>query len=86
MVWERAYGLGYRDYFLDEEGTAINDDHVYVNRYARIPSIDIIHLDPASSNRSFFEYWHTTKDNMEHLDKRSLGITGEVILDVVYHQ
>ncbi len=86
MVWERAYGLGYGDCFLDEEGTAINDDHVYVNKYARIPSIDIIHLDPASSNRSFFEYWHTTGDNMEHIDKRSLGMTGEVILDVVYYQ
>jgi hypothetical protein len=78
--------IGWRLVLFFFEGTAINDDHVYVNRYARIPSIDIIHLDPASSNRSFFEYWHTTKDNMEHLDKRSLGITGEVILDVVYHQ
>ncbi len=86
MVWERAYSLGYGDYFLNEEGTAISDDHVYVNRYARIPSIDIIHLDPESSNRSFFEYWHTTGDNMEHIDKRSLGIVGEVVLEVVYNQ
>ncbi len=86
MVWEKAYNLGYGDYFLNEEGTAINDDHIYVNKYARIPSIDIIHLDPESSNSSFFEYWHTTGDNMEHIDKQTLNMVGKVILEVVYNQ
>ncbi len=86
MVWEEAYSLGYGDFFLNEEGSAINDDHVYVNKYARIPSIDIIHLDRSSSNGSFFEYWHTTGDNMEHIDKQTLEMVGKVILNVVYNQ
>lgn len=86
MVWERAYDLGYSNYFLNEEGTAINDDHVYVNKFANIPSIDIIHLDPSTGNRSFFEHWHTLNDNMEHIDKKSLKIVGNVVLDVIYHE
>ena len=85
-VWQRAFDLGYGYYFLDEDGAAINDDHVFVNKYAKIPSIDIIHLNPSGSNKSFFEHWHTTNDNMEHIDKESLKIVGRVVLDVVYHE
>ena len=70
----------------NEEGTSINDDHVYVNKFANIPSIDIIHLDPSTGNRSFFEHWHTINDNMEHIDKKSLKIVGNVVLDVIYHE
>jgi len=85
-VWQRAYDLGYGSYFLDEDGAAINDDHVYVNEYAKIPSIDIIHLNPIGSNKSFFKYWHTTGDNMDQIDQQSLKIVGQVVLDVVYHE
>jgi len=85
-VWQRAFDLGYGDYFLDEDGAAINDDHVFVNKYAKIPSIDIIHLNPANSNKSFFKHWHTLDDNMEYIDKQSLKMVGKVVLDVVYHE
>ena len=85
-VWQRAFDLGYGNYFLDEDGAAINDDHVFVNKYAKIPSIDIIHLNPANSNKSFFKHWHTLGDNMEHIDKQSLKMVGRVVLDVVYHE
>jgi len=85
-VWQHAFDLGYGNYFLDEDGAAINDDHVFVNKYAKIPSIDIIYLNPSGSNKSFFEHWHTTNDNMEHIDKESLKIVGRVVLEVVYHE
>jgi Zn-dependent M28 family amino/carboxypeptidase len=85
-IWQRAYDLGYGNYFLDEDGPAINDDHVFVNKYAKIPSIDIIHLNPTGSEKSFFKHWHTTQDKMEHIDKESLNIVGRVVLDVVYHE
>jgi Zn-dependent M28 family amino/carboxypeptidase len=85
-VWQRAYDLGYGNYFLDEDGPAINDDHVFVNKYAKIPSIDIIHLNPVNSNKSFFRHWHTLGDNMEHIDRNSLGMVGKVVLDVIYHE
>lgn len=85
-VWQRAFDLGYGNYFLDEDGAAINDDHVFVNEYAKIPSIDIIHLNPANSNKSFFRHWHTLDDNMEHIDRNTLGMVGRVVLDVIYHE
>jgi hypothetical protein len=57
-----------------------------VNRIANIPSIDIIHLDTASNNGTFFDHWHTSNDNMEQIDKISLGIVGEVVGTVVYSE
>lgn len=85
-VWQKAFDLGYGNYFLDEDGAAINDDHVFVNKYAKIPSIDIIHLNPSNSHKSFFKHWHTTNDNMDHIDKQSLKMVGRVVLEVVYNE
>lgn len=86
LVWTTAADLGYGAFFLNEKGPAINDDHVYVNRIAKIPSIDIIHLEPQSSQSSFFEHWHTINDNMENISKESLGMVGQVVLTVVYNE
>lgn len=83
-VWNKAQSLGYESYFPQQQGTYVNDDHLYVNKYANIPMIDIIHQDLTSSNNAFFEYWHTVKDNMETIDKATLGVVGEVVMAVVY--
>lgn len=86
LVWNTAYDMGYHNVFIDEPGGQITDDHYFVNKYARIPSIDIIHLDPSSKNRSFFDQWHTVDDTMEHIDKQSLQIVGDVLMMVVYNE
>ncbi len=86
LVWNTAADLGYRDIFIDEQGGQITDDHYFVNKYAKIPSIDIIHLDPNSKNRSFFDHWHTIDDKVEHIDKQSLQIVGDVLMTVVYNE
>lgn len=86
LVWNTAYDLGYRNVFIDEPGGQITDDHYFVNKYARIPSIDIIHLDPNSKNRSFFDQWHTVDDRIEFINKQSLQITGDVLMMVVYNE
>lgn len=83
-VWDIAAGLGYQDYFLDEKGGYINDDHYFVNEILKIPAIDIIHLDPNSSNGSFYEYWHTTGDTFDKIDKKTLDVVGEVLTKVVF--
>jgi len=83
-VWDLAAKLGHGDRFVFEQGGYITDDHYFVNRIARIPTINIIHLDPNSTNGSFFEYWHTVKDDMESIDRNTLGIVGEVVMNVVY--
>ena len=83
-VWHIAQDLGYRQYFVNELGDPISDDHLPLNEMAGIPSIDIIDLRPNSSNGSFPENWHTLNDNLSHIDKNTLGMVGTVLNHVVY--
>jgi len=83
-VWEIAGRLGYGDRFVFDNGGYITDDHYFINRIARIPTINIIHLDQSSSNGSFFEHWHTINDNMDHIDTNTLKMVGDVVLNVVF--
>ena len=83
-VWDIAAGLGYQDYFLKEKGGYISDDHYFINDIGKVPAIDIIHLDPSSSNGSFYEYWHTTGDTFDKIDKETLRVVGEVLVKVVF--
>lgn len=86
MVWSLASDMGYGNIFIDEPGGQITDDHYFVNKYARIPSIDIIHLDPSSKNRSFFDQWHTIDDTLENIDKHSLQVVGDVLMMLIYNE
>ena len=85
-VWRCAFDLGYRPYFSSELGTMISDDHIPMNQIAGIPTIDIIDLQPHSSNGCFPDVWHTLNDNLEHIDKTTLGMVGHVLLKVVYEE
>lgn len=85
-VWRVAYDLGYRPYFNNELGTMVSDDHLPMNEIAGIPTIDLIDLQPSSSNGCFPEVWHTVNDNLENIDKTTLGIVGDVLLHVVYDE
>ena len=82
-VWRIAREIGYSDFFTNELGHPINDDHIYVNVHARIPMIDIIHLEN-NSESSFYPYWHTVKDNIEQIDPKTLGMVGDVVVNVIY--
>jgi len=82
-VWSQAKNLGFGQYFRDEKGGAITDDHIYVNRIIGIPSIDIIHFDP-NSGSGFGTYWHTTHDTMDNVDKNTLNAVGTTLMHVVY--
>lgn len=83
-VWDIAAGMGYQDYFTSTKGTYINDDHYYINEYRKFPAIDIIHLDPNSSNGTFYDYWHTTGDTFDKIDKNTLQVVGNVLVKVVF--
>jgi len=82
-VWNIAHLLGYNDLFSMEDGGAVTDDHYFINTIAGIPTIDIIHLDKNSTNKTFFSHWHTTTDDMSHIDKRTLGAVGDVLMNVL---
>jgi hypothetical protein len=85
-VWNTAHKLGYNDNFIKEMGIPVNDDHLYVNKYAKIPTIDIIHQDVDSPNHSFYEHWHTLNDNMDAIDANSLKIVGDVVLTTIMNE
>ena len=84
-VWKLAQEMGYGNYFSSEIGGGITDDHYFVNRIAGIPMINIINL-PNSTNPVFVKHWHTTSDNMEVINKRTLGAVGQVLLAVIYNE
>ncbi len=85
-VWTMAENLGYDNYFVDERGGSINDDHYYVNDITGIPTINIIHLNPDSKNGTFFEHWHTREDTIDKISPETLRVVGDVVLNVVYRE
>jgi hypothetical protein len=84
-VWNAAYRAGYGNYFTDQQGGTVNDDHLYINKFIKIPTIDIIHYDP-NTRSGFFQYWHTSKDNMESIDKATLRAVGQTLLTVIFEE
>ena len=80
-VWDLAHLLGYNDLFFNEDGRHITDDHLFVNQTG-IQTLDIIHQDP-DTETGFFEHWHTSTDNIDNIDKRTLGAVGNVLLNVL---
>ena len=85
-VWRKAFDLGYHSFFSNELGAPISDDHIPMNDIAGIPTIDIIDLQPESSNECFPEVWHTLNDNIENIDRNTLGMVGNVLLHVLYEE
>lgn len=85
-VWRTAQNLGYGQYFVNELGNPISDDHLPLNELAGIPTIDIIDLNPNSSNECFPEVWHTLNDNIENIDKNTLGMVGNVLNHFIYQE
>lgn len=83
MVWGTAKSLGYDNIFVQELGPPITDDHLFVNRDARIPMIDIISR-PGQTKSGFVKHWHTHSDNLQAIDKTTLKIVGEVVTASVY--
>jgi len=84
-VWKQASKLGYSSYFLGQTGSYITDDHVFVNKIAKIPSVDIIQTNQ-NSNSSFASYWHTLKDDMNSVDKQTLKVVGQTVMSVIYNE
>ncbi len=82
-VWKIAAKAGFSDHFIFKRTNATIDDHYYVNTIANVPCIDIIQYDPTTKS-GFGSYWHTTKDNMDIIDKSTLKAVGQTLLELVY--
>ena len=84
-VWEIGHQLNYNSYFSYLQTPPITDDHLYVNRIAQIPTIDIIQYDK-TTNSGFGWYWHTHEDNLEAIDKKTLKAVGQTVLQVLFQE
>lgn len=82
-VWSAAQRLGYSNYFVNEEGGYITDDHLPLNR-AAIPCINIIGSDVQDGG--FCSTWHTVNDNLKNINKQTLKAVGQTVLEVIYNE
>ncbi|MEY4929674.1 MAG: hypothetical protein RI909_398 [Bacteroidota bacterium] len=83
-VWNIGHSLGYSDYFVKQNVSAITDDHVFVNESGKIPMIDIVHY---QAGIGFFgAYHHAQKDNLSIISKETLKAVGATVLHVVYYE
>ncbi len=85
-VWNAAKGIGYGSIFVDSKGGYVTDDHVPVNDFLHIPTIDIIPYYPDCERSSFGPTWHTINDTMEHIDKNTLQAVGQTVVQVIYSE
>ncbi|RKX45956.1 MAG: hypothetical protein DRP64_03910 [Verrucomicrobia bacterium] len=87
-VLDAAHATGHRNRFSLARNMAITDDHVPFLEIG-IPAIDLIDF-RFGSEPGLNDYWHTSADNMESISAESLGITGEITLQLlkqlVFHE
>ena len=76
-IWSTAQRLGIRE-FIPRAKYEVRDDHLPLNRIAKIPVCDVIDFEYSDSrNRN----WHTLGDTPEHCSADSLGKVGTVIVE-----
>lgn len=83
-VWSTANEIGYGAYFVNSVIGETVDDNLFINEYARIPCIDIVHYDPAEQDYGPTHHQHT--DNMENIDPATLNAVGTVVISVLYNE
>lgn len=85
-VWNAGKEIGYDQYFVHRTSPGITDDHIFVNRDAKIPMINIVEYDPDSPDSYFGPYHHTRNDNMDLIDKQTLKAVGQTVLYVIFNE
>ena len=77
LIWKQAAG----SHFINAQGGAVTDDHVFVNR-SGIPCVDIIDM-RSDTGTGFCPVWHTVDDTMSGIDPVTLGEVGQTLLNVI---
>ncbi len=83
-IWKLAKEHGLASRFPDRIGGAINDDHLPLLR-AGIPAVDIIETNNPQTG-SFNPTWHTLNDNIDNIDKETLGDVGRLMTLLIYSE
>lgn len=83
-VWSAAARLGYSSTFVTQREAPITDDHLFVNELGGIPMIDIT---PFEAGYGYFgRNHHTQQDNVVNISPKTLGIVGQVVMQVIYKE
>jgi len=69
-IWQVARESGYGDFFIDQHGYSILDDHTPFLEKG-VPALDIIDFD--------YPYWHTSADTLDKISPDSLEAVGRTI-------
>lgn len=77
-IWNTANRLGVRE-FIRRPGYEIRDDHLALNKTARIPTCDIIDFDYPRPRAA--SYWHTEADTPDKCSALSLAKVGWVVIE-----
>jgi len=86
-IWRIGDELGYGNFFVDQRGGNVADDHIIVQQLTGIPMINIIHHTPTDDGGvQFPPYWHTHNDNMEIISHETLQAVGDVVLELIYNR
>lgn len=93
-IWALGRDMGFEEFFIDEEGAPVADDHMIVNQVAGIPMINIIHYSHTPSfnaqvtNRQvqFPVHWHTHDDDLDIISSETLWVVGSLVAEIVYNR
>ncbi|MDD3094681.1 MAG: M28 family peptidase [Candidatus Neomarinimicrobiota bacterium] len=76
-IWALAVEHGHGRVFQRRPGYEIYDDHVPLNRTAKIPTINLIDFNYTRAGRNL---WHTTRDLPAYCSPHSLKTVGDILL------
>lgn len=83
-IWATAQNSGYGTYFTNKTIGEITDDHLYINKWANIPCVDILGF--SATENKFFPQHHTLRDDINTIDKNTLKAVGQTVLEVIYKE
>lgn len=83
-IWDIADKLGYSNYFTRDITGMTTDDHLYINKIANIPTIDIVHYEVTRGDYPYFHHKHS--DNMSVIDTTTLHVVGRTLMNVIYQE
>ncbi len=84
LVWGIAKKIN-ADKFITSHSASIYDDHIPLNN-SGIKTVNIIDADlvGAETNVERRNYWHTLKDDMSNISKKTLKQVGDVLVNLIY--
>ncbi len=83
-IWEIGDDLGFGNYFIDEKGAYVVNDHFPIIEYGRVPMILI--MDQKKNKNLFFPQHHSSADDLYIIDEPTLKAVGQTLVQAIYQE